>query len=206
MTSVAPQITSNTPEVLRSILDPNVNLTLWQRPEQNPVARELARLSALSLRDVRRGTSLKSFDEDLIELLLQQGLEPSDFENLRKDMKRLIKIFSPISKGQPITFRLLTTNRDDCKRFHLDRTRLRLMCTYRGPGTEWLPEGQLDRAAQSRGAPNESIIRFGKPSQFNTFWVGIAKGDPDNTGQGLVHRSPAIAEAGHTRVFFCLDC
>jgi hypothetical protein len=46
---------------------------------------------------------------------------------------------------------------------------------------------------QSRDLP-----RFGEPSRFEPFGVGILKGDayPGNAGRGLVHRSPAIAGSG----------
>jgi hypothetical protein len=102
----------------------------------------------------------------------------------------------------------VTTDDDDCRRYHVDRTHLRLLCTYRGPGTEWLTNDQVERLAQASGAPNEEIIRFGEPSQFEPFWVGILKGDafPGNARHGLVHRSPPIKGSGQTRVLFCLDC
>ena len=107
-----------------------------------------------------------------------------------------------------MTLRLKTTESDDCRRFHVDRTRLRLLCTYQGPGTEWLTDAQVDRAAQRSGAPNEDIVRFGHPSCFRPFWVGVMKGDAysNNAGRGLVHRSPPIAGSGQARVLFCLDC
>jgi hypothetical protein len=71
-----------------------------------------------------------------------------------------------------------------------------------------LTNEQVDRLAQGTGAPNEEIIRFGEPSRFEPFWVGILKGDayPGNAGYGLVHRSPPITGSGLTRVLFCLDC
>lgn len=206
MTFISSHATDISPSVLHQILDPGVNLSLWQRPAQSSIVRELSTLHASNLRDVRRPTSLDSFDGDVSTLMQQQGLDPSDFENLRADLRRLASLFSKVSEGRDMVFRLLTTDRDDCRRFHLDRTHMRLMCTYRGPGTEWLADAQVDRLAQARGAPNEAIIRFGEPSQFETFWVGILKGDPGNVGHGLVHRSPAIAGAGQIRVLFCLDC
>lgn len=82
-----------------------------------------------------------------------------------------------------------------------------MLCTYRGPGTEWLPDAQVDRTAQSTGAPNEEIIRFGEPSRFSTFWVGLLKGSayPGSGAHGLVHRSPSVECTDPTRVLFCLD-
>lgn len=204
----SPHAVGSQPDVLQRILDPGVNLCLWKRPAQPPVIRELLPLHASDLPDVRCLTSLKSFDDDVSSLLQQQGLDPSDFKNWRDDMRRLADLYFSVSENRDVTLRLVTTDEDDCRRFHVDRTRLRLLCTYRGPGTEWLPDDQVDRLAQSTGAPNDHIIRFGEPSEFKPFWVGVLKGDafPGNHGHGLVHRSPPIAHTGTTRVLVCLDC
>ncbi|AQA18610.1 hypothetical protein BST95_10550 [Halioglobus japonicus] len=192
--------------ILETISNPEVNLSLWQRPEEHRVALEAATLATHPLRDARRPTSLTSFDEDVCALLQLQGVNPANYEALRADMFMLTQLFAPLTEGRPFRFRLLTTAKDDCRRFHLDRINLRLLCTYHGPGTEWLRNEQVDRLAQARGAPNEDIIRFGEASRFQPFWVGIMRGDPANNGDGLVHRSPPIAGTGQARVLFCLDC
>jgi hypothetical protein len=196
------------PDVLQRILDLGVNLCQWQRPVQQAVTRELTSLQASDLPDVRCSTSLDSFDDDVAMLLQQQGLDPLAFSNWRNDLRRLADLYFSISDDRDVTLRLVTTDDDDCRRYHVDRTHLRLLCTYRGPGTEWLTNDQVDRLAQATGAPNEEIIRFGEPSKFEPFWVGILKGDayPGNAGYGLVHRSPPISGSGETRVLFCLDC
>jgi hypothetical protein len=181
---------------------------LWQRPAQPAIARELASLRASDLPSLRRLTSQPSFDDDVRALLRQRDLDPSIFGNWRRDLGRLATMFFEISDGRDVTLRLEATDNDACRRFHVDRTHLRLLCTYRGPGTEWLTEAQVDRVAKANGAPNEDIVGCGEPSQFEPFWVGVMKGDvyPGNAGRGLVHRSPPIAGTGQTRVLFCLDC
>ncbi|MCG7862585.1 MAG: DUF1826 domain-containing protein [Candidatus Thiodiazotropha endolucinida] len=201
-------IIGDSPDVLHQILDPGVNLSLWQRLPQTAITRELSILQASHLPDVRCPASLDSFDDDVSALLRQQGLDPLVFTNWRKDLRRLADLYFSLSDDRDVTLRLVTTDDDECRRFHVDRTNLRLLCTYRGPGTEWLTNDQVDRLAQATGAPNEDIIRFGIPSQFEPFWVGILKGDafPDNASHGLVHRSPPIKGSGQTRVLFCLDC
>ncbi|MBT2968409.1 MAG: hypothetical protein B6D72_08130 [gamma proteobacterium symbiont of Ctena orbiculata] len=211
-TTSAPGVTSHiigdSPDVMRQVLDPSVNLCLWQRPVQPAVIRELSSLHPSDLPDVRCPTSLNSFDDDVSTLLQQQGLDPLAFKNWHVDLRRLADLYFSISENRDVALRLVTTDDDDCRRFHVDYTQLRLLCTYRGPGTEWLANDQVDRLAQSTGAPNDDIIRFGEPSQFEPFWAAIMKGDayPGNTGHGLVHRSPSIAGSGQTRVLFCLDC
>ncbi|NQX90206.1 MAG: DUF1826 domain-containing protein [Halioglobus sp.] len=192
--------------VLYSITDPDVNLSLWQRPVHMAIRKEVSRLHASSLRDVRCPTSPDAFDADVCALMLHQGTDPVAFNSLRADMGQLVNLFSRFSEGRDLTFRLFTTDGDDCRRFHLDRRNLRLLCTYQGPGTEWLTAAQVDRKALACCKPNRSVIRFGAPSRFKSFWVGILRGDPDNTGRGQVHRSPPNAESGDSRVVFCLDC
>lgn len=193
--------------VLDRIGDDGVNLSLWRRAPQPRITREVAGLQAGSLPDIRCRTTPASFDEDLRALLAQRGLDSEKFPHWCADMALLAARYFRVGDGRKVTLRLVTTNDDDCRRFHVDRTNLRLLCTYRGPGTEWLSDAQVDRAAQANGAPNEGIIRFGEPLRFEPFWVGVMKGDayPGNAGHGLVHRSPAIAGSGQTRVLFCLD-
>jgi len=192
-------------DVLHCINKPGVNLSLWQRPARAAITAELRSLQASDLADVRRPATPASFDQDISALLRQQGLDPGSFEHLRADLHELAEVFFGLTGGRNAIFRLVATDRDDCRRFHVDRTRLRLLCTYRGPGTEWLAEAQVDRLAQARGAPNDAIIRFGEASRFETFWVGILRGDPENSAQGLVHRSPPVEGTGQTRVLFCMD-
>ena len=206
--AISPHIRGDQPGLLRHILNPGVNLCLWQRPSQPAIAQELLSLQTSALPDVRCSTSPDSFDQDVSTLLQQQGLDPLAFKNWCIDLRRVADLYFSVSKNRDVTLRLVTTDEDDCPRFHVDQTQLRLLCTYRGPGTEWLNDEQVDRAAQSTGAPNDEIIRHGEPNEFEPFWVGIMKGNayPGNSGRGLVHRSPQISGSGKTRVLFCLDC
>jgi hypothetical protein len=206
--SASAHVAENQPSVLQQILDPGVNLSLWQRPIQQSITRELSSLKAADLPDVRCSTSLDSFESDVTILLQQQGLDPMVFTSWRKDLDQIAEHYFGVSDDRDVTLRLVTTDGDDCPRYYVDRTNLRLLCTYQGPGTEWLANDQVDRSAQGSGAPNEEILRFGEPFRFEPFWVGILKGDayPGNAGSGLVHRSPPVKDLGLTRVLFCLDC
>jgi hypothetical protein len=204
----SPHVTGDRPTELRQVLNSDINLCLWKRPDQPEITRELSALRASDLPDVRCRTSPTSFDDDVSMLLIQSGLDPIRFKYWRDDLRGLADLFFSVSGGRDVVLRLETKDDDGCRRFHIDRTHLRLLCTYRGLGTEWLTNAQVDRDAQANGASNERIIRFGEPSRFEPFWVGILKGSayPGNARRGLVHRSPSIAGSGQTRVLFCLDC
>ncbi|MGI9435587.1 MAG: DUF1826 domain-containing protein [Geminicoccaceae bacterium] len=116
-------------------------------------------------------------------------------QTLRDDMVDLIERFALLADLQEVDVRVELIRHDACKRFHRDHVRLRLICCYQGPTTEWVPsdyakdalEGQRDYA--------------GPLQHFPRFAVAVFKGHE----QGVVHRSPAIADAGKTRFLLCLN-
>lgn len=204
--ATSPHALANTSDVLEQINDPAVNLAVWQRAVDDEITRELSATPLPMGADLYSPTSPTSFEEDVARILVQQGLFPERCSSLRADMQRLATRFFAISDRNEWRMRLVVTATDDCRRFHVDRVNLRLLCTYRGPGTEWLRDEQVDRVAQAACKPNESLILGGEPNRLEPGWVAIMKGDPKNEGHGLVHRSPPIEGTGHIRVLFCLDC
>ncbi len=201
----SPHLVGTGPEVLESIALPDINLSLWQRPVELHIAREVAVLAASQLPKRRLRTSADSFAGDVTALLRERRLDPRSFDHLLADLCLLADRFFTLSGNRDTRFQLVTTDSNNCGRFHVDTRYLRMICTYQGPATEWLRNEQVDRFMLERGAPNHKIIRFGEPAHFEPFWVGIMKGDPDRSGNGLVHRSPPIVGTGQTRVLFCLD-
>ena len=197
----------DTPAILARISEPDVNMCVWQRPSIDQIERELVCLTPRDLPDVRCHCTLNNFDAAVTGLMANQGLSPDLFKRWREDLLNIARIYFPLTKERRVTMRLETTDQDGCPRFHTDRTHLRLLCTYLGPGTEWLRDDQADREAQLAGAPNSEILLADRPSQLGQFWVGLLKGSafPGNSLNGLIHRSPPSQGSGITRVLFCLD-
>ena len=197
----------DTPDILARISEPGVNICIWQRPSIDQINRELVSLTPRDLPDVRSHCTLNNFDAAVTGRMANQGLSPDLFKHWREDLLSIARVYFPLTKGRRVTMRLETTDQDGCPRFHTDRTHLRLLCTYLGPGTEWLRDDQADREAQLAGAPNSEILITDKPSQLGRFWVGLLKGSafPGNSLNGLIHRSPPSQGPGITRVLFCLD-
>ena len=192
---------------LDQIYHPGVNLAIWRRQEQPNLKEELACLPADQLPDTRVSAARHSFEDDIVHFLTSHGLDPSSLHYLLNDLRLLFGLFFEFSGDREVKFRLFTTDQDDCRRFHVDYRHLRLLCTYIGPGTEWLTNMQVDRVAYENGSGNEKILRFGEPKRLESFWVGLMKDDayPGNEGNGLVHRSPPLAGTGRKRVMLCLD-
>lgn len=111
------------------------------------------------------------------------------------DLKCLAKTYFAVSRAKRVTVQISFIDNDMCRLFHADHIDLRLLCTYRGKGTEWLTEDNAKRAGLGKGC-NDNICRDPtKVRRFNTFDVGLLKGTryPGNDGFGAVHRSPPIS-------------
>ncbi|MBS2037261.1 DUF1826 domain-containing protein [bacterium] len=78
-----------------------------------------------------------------------------------------------------------------CVRFHADNVNLRLVCTYRGQGTLWLEEDNIDlRAAEAKGTSNEEIVLRSQDVRQTGEWdVLVMKGKQSNATP-LYHKSP----------------
>ena len=195
------------PEVLNKINDAETNLCVWQRPSVRQVSAEVANVVEPDL-DLRARTTARMFKRDVQELLNTAGLNADEYAHWVDDLAQLADVFFTHAHRKEAMVRIETTIDDGCRRYHVDRSHLRLLSTYRGPGTEWLTNEQVDRHNLRSGAPNEDIVRYGQPYRMAPFWVGLFKGSlyPNMADNGLVHRSPPIDGTGQFRVRFCLDC
>ena len=89
-----------------------------------------------------------------------------------------------------------------CPRWHVDRVPIRMLCTYAGPGTEWLENQGVDKRTLS----NQELVD--SPCQRASLGeVVILKGAlwQGNEGLGAIHRSPAITSDEKQRMLLTLD-
>lgn len=196
---------------LSAITETDSSIAIWQRPVDALVQRQAADLAAREHLAIRLHLTLAQIASGVAAPLTAQCAALSAMGEWLADMQRLADDFAALARplaGQgTLTLRLETVSDDGCRRFHVDRVQLRMLCTYLGPGTEWLPEAQVDREALAAHQPNELILRRGSPQRLAPFWVAILKGEvyPGQAGRGQVHRSPPMAGTGATRVLFCMD-
>ena len=93
-----------------------------------------------------------------------------------------------------------------CVRYHADNVSLRLVCTYRGPGTLWLGEDNIDlRAAETRGTSNEDIVlRPQDVFQAGEWDVLVMKGKQSNNTP-VYHKSPPVRPEDPASLVLKLD-
>ena len=110
------------------------------------------------------------------------------YTNWVKDMSKVCNIFCDIMESNTISFSLGTSR--GCTRYHLDNVPIRLLVTYFGQGTEWLPFNAANYKAYFKGQKNESIIKKTTERKFIKTWdIATFRGGTE----GILHRTPDSA-------------
>jgi len=185
---------------LRLIRRSDVELVLWERSLAPDLARWLDGLPIRRLPHGRmhvRAAHLTAALTDLVEAaeMPRECLRDAFLE----DVGALARSFMSTMGVESVDLRLETIGHNACWRFHRDCVAARLLTTYRGPGTEWVLPGDSDRALSRQSAYRGPTQRFARHA------VGLFKGSCSAPASGVVHRSPAIAGTGTTRLFLCLN-
>ena len=194
--------------VLADIYRDEINLAVWQRtlrPEIESAARALvARRQPVQVSvAVLPSTARRSVSE---------ALRVDAHDPLCDDIVELVEMFSDLFECARAGLRCTTLERPMCPRFHVDRLGCRLITTYSGVATEWLPHPCVDRArlgVVSAGlADHESGVYASEHDirRLETGDVALLKGEgwDGNEGRGIVHRSPAVPD-GEKRLMLTLD-
>ena len=121
-------------------------------------------------------------------------------ELLAEDIANLVDMFCCLFDLKRGALRMTVLDRAMCPRFHVDRVPCRLVTTYQGIATEWLPHNVADRSklgTGNMGKPDELSGLFEHISdiqQLKSGDVGLMKGElwHNNEGAGLIHRSPQV--------------
>ena len=112
-----------------------------------------------------------------------------------------------------IGVRLEVLNHAMCPKFHVDKTGIRLLCTYVGAGTQWLDDTYADRtklgmaSANMEDAISGVILDTIGIHQVENFHIALLKGSlwQGNGMRGVIHRSPAVLNDDHARVMLAID-
>ncbi|MEH3040010.1 MAG: DUF1826 domain-containing protein [Sphingomonas paucimobilis] len=173
-----------------------INLAIWQRPHPVPAIDD---------------TVLDGVDDlaivhpvDLLAAMLPADLRTAGYPDaiaalLGDDIAMLGQGFAAIVGAGRVSIRLDVVETDACRRFHADYVTARLICSYVGPGTQWLDAA--DAAALGAGADVDALtIR-----SLATGHVGVFKGKSWSPDAPIVHRSPPILTTGERRLLLVID-
>lgn len=182
--------------VLREIHRPDCAAAIWRR---SPDARLSDWLDGLA------PGALPTFRADVHPAEVQDALtraagpvmasDQAGRAALFEDVSDLAGRFAGLMRSPRIHLRLDAIGGNACSRFHQDYVPARLLCTYRGTGTEY----GLVSPGDDGGNPPREISRMQRG------WVGMFRGRLSAQPCGLVHRSPPIGGRGETRLLLVMD-
>jgi hypothetical protein len=202
-------IEGNQPDVLADIFQEDANIVIWQRPSKNMQA---TAASAVLLAKPTLQISVVVTPQNAEEAI-NKALGSTPFAAiLSKDIAQLVDMFCCLFDLKHAGLRLTALDRAMCPRFHVDRVPCRLVTTYQGIATEWLPHLAADRSklgAGNQGKTDEQSGLFKSTDdiqQLHQGDVALLKGElwHENEGAGLIHRSPQLSNEAR-RLLLTLD-
>lgn len=192
---IAPLVsTSITPEGLAEIHREDCAASIWSR-DPSPAFRTW--IEQLDPDLLPRARMILSADRvrDAMTLLCEQYGTPDCDERsqLIDDTAALATIFADVMDTPFVRCRLDVIENNACRKFHIDVLKARLICTYRGTGTQYGvgPRGSDPETIETVPSSCPIILR-------GTLW-------PNPVKPGLLHRSPPIEGLGETRLVLVLD-
>jgi hypothetical protein len=194
--------TSPDPEVLAQIHRPEVNLVCWNRRLPSGVGERLAAWARRLPADFDEVVPAASVDL----AAATGGLDEPLRGWLTTDLAALLARFASLAQASRLRVSFGAVRSDQCRKFHVDYVRYRLISTYAGPGTEWVPDDAVSREALSRkgSSPrdaNQEIVPSASAVQHAAAGdVIVMKGARHECRRGAVHRSPPVEASGKVRV------
>lgn len=192
--SVAGVLATHDSASLSAFAQAEFNAAIWQRQMPLHIQNWLKDLDANML-PAGRVIIPPEAVEYSIGHLFDRAHVPSGSERdwLQSDIAFLANTFSQIMSSKYIRLRLDVVAHNACRKFHIDALKARLICTYRGTGT------QYGNTVSDNDPDQIFTVPTGAPILLRgTLW-------PARTGTGLRHRSPPIAGTGETRLLLVLD-
>lgn len=197
------------PTVLSDIYKDDCNIAVWKRDLNSQLISDVDEFLASN---TGLQASMTLSPENAFTTV-HEALGGSELTKaLSYDIGELVDIFCCLFDLERVGLRLTALDKAMCPKFHVDKVPGRLVTTYRGTATEWLPHSSVNHSKLghgSEGKPDAESGLFKSKDDIqclNFGDVALLKGErwEGNEGAGLVHRSPAL-EKGERRLLLTLD-
>jgi len=181
---------------LAEIFEPDAQVRTWARPID---PRILTYLESIAHVDTHQRIETLASGErpELDALPAGEGRD-----QLVEDIAQLSEILCELMDCPAVGLRGTRVEHAMCPKWHIDRVPLRMLCTYEGPGTEWLEDQEVDRSQLA----NPEVIEM-PCHRAAVGEVVLLKGSlwQSNETKGAIHRSPVIAHDAGRRTLISLD-
>ena len=181
-------------EGLNAVKQPLVPAAIWRRTPLSKFQTWIDSLPDKELPSARIVLPIDAIQRALTEVMQISGMPACvQREMLIDDIAALANVFADINQTMFLRLRLEAITGNACSKFHIDAVTTRLVCTYRGPGTQYCFSADGTNSSNIFDVPTSSPIVM-----RGTLW-------PTKERSGFLHRSPPIEGSGKTRLLLVLD-
>ncbi|WPZ34410.1 DUF1826 domain-containing protein [Thalassobaculum sp. OXR-137] len=190
-------LTARSPDDLSLIHRAGVDLVRWDRTLPQALPAWLDGLADGTLPHVRFSAPLGAVEPAAVAAFESAGIGPSVARHLLvADIVLLAMLYSHVEQSEWLSIRLERIDHDACRKPHIDRVTTRLLCTYRGDGTEF-------------GRAGDDPETWRCDLALGRFEVGLVKGLLHPTQRAsaaapLLHRSPRFTAESRERFLLCI--
>ena len=182
------------PSDLRVFSEKNYPAVIWSRQILPDFQTWINQIDPNLLPNSRKVVHKRAIKETLEDVFNNARIPQSDqLDWLLKDITKLGKVFSNLMQVDFLRLRLDVVSTNSCRKFHVDAVTGRLICTYRGEGTQY---------GISRDE-NEPVDIFSVPTGSPVLLSGLLSSKEN--GLELLHRSPPIEGTGVKRFVLVFD-
>jgi len=192
---------------LATIRQHGTNLTYWPRRLDPHMAKWMAELGPALLPDFDADGGITEVIDAWYQHTESMTAELPESGWLVDDVLDQLMGWVRITKALQARVGLEWVDSDNCMKFHTDQVHIRLLCTYVGPGTWWVPNHLANRDRLGLRGDNDDIVpTLEAIREIPTGAIALLKGDAfDHTEPGIIHRSPPIAARGLRRLLLRID-
>ena len=200
---------SNDISKINNIFNREINISIWKRNLNSNIL-HASEILLLKNSDLQFSELVnKNFP---IDFLIDKISADEKLISFYEDIQYLTKLFCELFDIKDAWLRIDAIDKPMCPRFHADHLKCRLVTTYYGPGTQWLPNSLVNRnklGHGNNGLADDISGLFSKKSDIENLDVGdigLLKGEAwvNNEGLGLVHRSPHT-DSNYKRLYVTID-
>ena len=207
----------SSPIVLSEIFSKTTSVAIWERDFNLQISKYFDRTFASMGLGIKGVFPLVSLKDELSKMLPEEEGKKTAVDDIYLLSDMLTCLFDCDTVG----LRLAPLKSAMCPSFHIDNIPVRLVNTYLGTGTDWLPLESLQKEVLQKEAlhkfPNGKEAKLSKTNfgmyydkdhvqQMNTFDVGLLKGKAwqQQEQMAAVHRSCQL-QKNEKRVLLTLD-
>jgi len=183
-----------TPDILDDIHLPSVAASIWTRTPDSGFQAWIDALPVDQLPELKSVVPVHLAEAAVLAACEASGTPAGPEQDmLAGDVGALALMTAKVLKVEHVRVRLDVSDEVMCPKFHMDNVVARLLCSYRGPGTDYVPQGAEAISGRIRQVPTGSVALF-----RGRRW-------PDDDRTGLLHRSPAVPQEIGARLLLVID-